>query len=74
MRVGAGEEWERVEARQGSVLDPDVIVTGDAETFLAVASGHLGPEDALESGALRVEGDREALLARYRHAIGPTVV
>ena len=74
VRVRDGEEGERVEVRQGSVPDPDLVVRGDAETFLAVASGHLGPEDALESGALRVEGDREALLARYRHAIGPTVV
>jgi hypothetical protein len=55
-----------------------VVVTGDAETFLAVASGRLGPEEALESGALQVEGerdeDKEALLAWYRYAIGPTVV
>jgi len=78
MRVGAGEEGERVEARQGSAPDPDVVVTGDAETFLAVASGRLGPEEALESGALQVEGerdeDKEALLAWYRYAIGQTVV
>jgi len=66
-------EGGKAEARQGSVPDPDVVVTGDAETFLAVASGRLGPEEALESGALRVEGDRETLLAWYRHAIGPPV-
>ncbi len=75
LRVGAGEEGERVEARQGSAPDPDLAIVGDAETFLAVASGRLGPEEALESGALRVEGerdeDKEALLAWYRHAIGP---
>jgi len=75
LRVGAGEEEERVEARQGSALDPDLVVVGDAETFLAVSSGRLGPEEALESGALRVEGerdeDKEALLAWYRHAVGP---
>jgi DNA-binding HxlR family transcriptional regulator len=68
LRVGEGE---RVETRQGSAPDPDLVVTGDAETFLAVASGQLGPEDAVESGALRVEGDRETLLAWYRHSIGP---
>ncbi len=75
LRVGAGEEEERVEARQGSAPDSDLVVVGDAETFLAVSSGRLGLEEALESGALRVEGerdeDKEALLAWYRPAVGP---
>jgi hypothetical protein len=57
LRVGAGEEGERVEVRQGSVPDPDVVVTADVETLLAVVSGRLGQEEALESGALRVEAD-----------------
>jgi predicted lipid carrier protein YhbT len=48
-----------VEVRQGSVPDPDLVVTGDAETFLAVASGRLSPEEAVESRALWVEGERE---------------
>jgi len=39
--------------------NPDLIVTGGAKTFIAVASRRLGPEEALESGALRVEGDSE---------------
>jgi putative sterol carrier protein len=43
--------------------DPDLVVTGEAETFLAVASGRLDLEEAMESGSLRVEGDREVLLA-----------
>src|SRR5215210_4131799 len=51
LRVGDGGEW--VEARQGSAPVPDLLVTGDAETFLAVASGRLSPEEAVESGALR---------------------
>ena len=54
MRVRDGEEGERVEAKQGSVPDPDLVVTGDAETFLAVASGRLSPEEAVQSGALKV--------------------
>lgn len=74
LRVGDGEE-DRVEARQGSAPDPDLVVVGDAETFLAVASGRLGFKEAVESGTLRVEGeheeDREALLARYQRLIGP---
>ena len=59
---------EGAEARQGSAPDPDLVVEGDSGTFLAVASGRLGPEEAVESGMLRVEGgtgeDREVLLAR----------
>jgi putative sterol carrier protein len=54
VRVRDGEEGERVEVRQGSVPDPDLVVTGEAETFLAVASGRLSPEEAVQSGALKV--------------------
>ena len=76
VRVRDSEEGERVEARQGSVPDPDLVVIGDTETFLAVASGLRRPEEAVESGALRVEGEREgdqeALLAWCQHLIGPT--
>jgi DNA-binding HxlR family transcriptional regulator len=70
------EEEEKIEARQGSAPDPDLVVVGDAETFLAVASGRLSPEQAVQSGALRVEGereeDREALLAWCQQLVGPT--
>lgn len=70
LRVGDGGE---VEARQGPAPDPDLLVAGNAETLLAGASGRLGPEEAIESGALRVQGERgesqEALLAFYRHLI-----
>jgi DNA-binding HxlR family transcriptional regulator len=76
LRVGDGEEGERVEARQGSAPDPDLVVIGDAKSFLAVASGRLSPKEAVESGALRAEGEckeaREALLAWCQHMIGPT--
>jgi DNA-binding HxlR family transcriptional regulator len=76
LRVGDGEEGERVEARQGSAPDPDLVVVGDAKTFLALASGRLSPQEAVGSGALRLEGerkeDREALLAWCQHLIGPT--
>jgi putative sterol carrier protein len=75
VRVRDGEEGERVEAKQGSVPDPDLVVTGDAKTFLAVASGRLSPEEAVQSGALMVEGereeDREALLAWCQSLVGP---
>jgi hypothetical protein len=76
VRVRDGEEGERVEARQGSVPDPDLVVAGDAETFLAVASGRLSPEEAVQSGALWAEGegeeDREALLAWCQSLVGPS--
>ena len=66
---------EEAEVRQGSAPDHDLVVESDAGTLLAVASGRLGPEQAVESGALRVEGeregDREALLAWCRHLISP---
>src|SRR5215213_6660321 len=76
VRVRDGEEGDGVEARQGSAPNPDLVVIGDAESFLAVASGRLGPEEAVQSGALRAEGgreeDREALLAWCQSLVGPT--
>jgi hypothetical protein len=75
LRVGDGEEGEQVEARQGSAPDPDLVVIGDARSFLAVASGRLSPKEAVESGALRAEGeckeDREALLAWCQSLVRP---
>ena len=72
LRVDGGE----VEVRQGPAPDPDLVVVGEAESFLAVASGRLSPEEAVRSGALRTEGeregDREALLAWCRHLISPS--
>jgi DNA-binding HxlR family transcriptional regulator/putative sterol carrier protein len=71
LRVGDGG----AEVRQGAALDPDLVVVGDAETLLAVASGRLGQEEALESGALRLEGDakenQDASLARCLAMIAP---
>jgi DNA-binding HxlR family transcriptional regulator len=75
LRVVDGEGGKRVEARQGSAPDPNPVVVGDAETLLAVATGKLSPEEALQSGALLLEGeregDREALLAWCRNLAGP---
>ena len=55
LRLEDGEE-EGTEVRQGPAPDPDLVVAGDAETFLAVTSGRLRPEEAVGSGALWVEG------------------
>ena len=74
--VQIGDGREEVVARQGSAPDPDLVVEGDAKSFLAVASGRLSPEEAVQSGALRTEGEREedqeALLAWCQSLIGPT--
>jgi DNA-binding HxlR family transcriptional regulator len=70
------EDGGEAEAKQGSAPDTDLILTGDAETFLAVASGRMDPDEAVRSGALRIEGGREkdceALLAHYRRPVTPT--
>jgi DNA-binding HxlR family transcriptional regulator len=67
---------EEVEVRQGPAPDPDLVVQGDAGTLLAVASGRMSPEEAVRSGALKVEeereGDREALIAWCRHLVSPS--
>ncbi len=73
LRVGEGEEGAKL--RQGPAQDPDLVVAGDAGTFLAVASGRLGLEEAVGFGALRVEGDAEesadALLTCCLAVLGP---
>ena len=50
-------EGGTVEVRQGDADAPDVVVSGGAGTFLALTAGRLGPEEALGSGEIRVEGD-----------------
>ena len=57
VRVEGGE----AEARQGRATDPDLIVSGDTEALLGVATGRLASAEAVETGAIRIEGDREAL-------------
>jgi hypothetical protein len=72
LRVAGGE----VEVSQGPAPDPDLVVEGDTGTLLAVASGRMSPEEAVRSGALGVqeerEGDREALLSWCRHLVPPS--
>jgi len=75
LRVG-DEQADCVEAWQGSAPAPDLVVAGDAESFVAVASGKLSPEEAVESGVLWAEdqGDQDALLAWSRRLIGSPAV
>jgi DNA-binding HxlR family transcriptional regulator len=70
LRVGDGQV-ECVEVWQGSSTAPDLVVIGEADTFVAVASGRLSPEEAVGSGALKAEGqeDQDALLAWCRRLI-----
>ena len=69
LRVADGE----VEARQGPASDANLVLMGDTETFLALASKRLDPKEAVESGALTVEGGgegQEASLAQCLAMIG----
>ncbi|MCA1730386.1 MAG: winged helix-turn-helix transcriptional regulator [Actinobacteria bacterium] len=46
--------------RQGPAADPDLVVHSDTQTLLAVAAGRIETTEAVASGALRIEGDRDA--------------
>ncbi|PLS82844.1 MAG: transcriptional regulator [Actinobacteria bacterium] len=70
LRVRDGE----VEAHQGPAPDADLVLIGDTETFLALASKRLEPKEAVESGALTIEGageSQDVLLMRCLALIGP---
>ena len=72
VRVGEGE----VEARQGMADDPDVVVAGATEAFLAVTAGHVTPGEAVERGVIRLEsprGDGDEALARCLRMLEPAV-
>jgi DNA-binding HxlR family transcriptional regulator/putative sterol carrier protein len=49
-----------IEVRDGRAQDPTVVVTTDEETWADIATGQTTPSTATASGALRVEGDRQA--------------
>ena len=46
--------------RQGPAADPALVVHSDTQTLLAVAAGRIETTEAVASGALRIEGDRDA--------------
>lgn len=56
-RIDDGELW----TNQGPGLNPDFVLKTDTDTFVAVISGQLSLQDAIESGRLLVEGSEEAL-------------
>ena len=64
-------EGGAVETRQGAADDPDVVVSGGVRTFMALTAGRLTPEDALESGRIRIEGARDGdAVARCLRMLG----
>lgn len=52
----------RVEARQGEAHDPDLVVSADLETLLALLAGRLLPMEALSSARVEIEGDARAFV------------
>jgi len=69
LRVKDGE----VEALQGPAVDPDLVVWGGTQAFLALVAGRLEAAEALESGEIRIEGEPETL-ARCLEIFGLTFV
>ena len=51
----------RLEIERGSAEQPDATIVTDAGTLAALVYDELGLENALRSGDLRIEGDREAV-------------
>jgi putative sterol carrier protein len=58
LRVRDGE----VETLQGPAVDPDLVVRGGTQAFLALVAGHLESAEALESGEIQIEGAQETLV------------
>jgi len=58
------------EPEYGPAWEPDLVVTTDPDTFLALVAGRIEPADAVEAGKLDIEGDAEAL-GRVGEIFGP---
>ena len=56
VRVNDGE----VSVREGAVPDPDLVITSDFTTFLAIGKGETTGTDAVARGEVQVEGDPAA--------------
>ncbi len=55
-----------LELRRGEVPDPDVTITEDYRTAVALAKGQVTAGEALAAGRIRVSGDTSSLLAGQR--------
>jgi putative sterol carrier protein len=49
-----------VEVHDGRAEDPAVVLTADEETFAEIAAGTLRASSAMASGALTIDGGRQA--------------
>ena len=49
-----------IQSREGPADDPDLVLCTDPMTFALLGRGELSARDAIESGALTVEGDAAA--------------
>lgn len=59
LRVADGE----LEIGREPVADPDVAVETDPDTYSAIMQRQLGIDDAIASGALQLDGSRDAFEA-----------
>lgn len=51
----------RLTSGQGAATDPDVVVSTDLETFIALLAHALAPAEALANGVVEIDGDASAL-------------
>ena len=58
---------------KGPADKPDVVITTDAATCVAIMTGSLTPADAVEAGKMRAEGDVEAALRLLEIFPGPSL-
>ena len=63
-------DGQKAHAAQGPASDPDLVVTADTDTFLAVLSGTLAPADAAASGAAEILHGNVAQLERCLRLFG----
>jgi DNA-binding HxlR family transcriptional regulator/putative sterol carrier protein len=59
-RFRARVEGGRLELRRGACRDPDAVIEGSPDTLKRLTFGGRSPDEALESGTLRIEGDIES--------------
>lgn len=67
--VGEGSGAFYIEVAERSVcvepydyVDRDGLLTADASTYIAIATGKITAKEAIENGSLRIEGNRDKLV------------
>ena len=64
----------RIRVASGAAEAPDVVLTADVETFVAVGTGKLGAPEAVASGRMTVDGEADAIATFDRDLRGPAGV